>query len=190
MLILASRSPRRQQLLRQFGIRFKIQEADLDETQLDGESAEAMTGRLALSKALCIHESGGGQHWVLGGDTTVAINGFALGKPADRAEAVSMLTQLSGQSHNVISAIALVGPQFSELKLSITEVDFDTLSQQQIAAYCDSGEPFDKAGAYGIQGYAGTFVTRLSGSYSGVVGLPLYETRLLLEQAGLLPGGN
>jgi septum formation protein len=189
MLILASRSPRRQALLSQFAIPFTVQEADLDETPLPDESPAAMTERLALSKADHVFQSSDGQTWVLGGDTTVAVDALALGKPVDRDDAIAMLNRLSARSHQVISAVALVGPGFSEVKVSITEVVFDTLSPAQIATYCDSGEPFDKAGAYGIQGYAGAFVTKLSGSYSGVVGLPLFETRSLLEKAGLLKLG-
>jgi septum formation protein len=189
MLILASRSPRRQELLAQFTIPFTIHEADLDESPLADESAAAMTERLALSKADHVFQLSDGQSWVLGGDTTVAVDGLALGKPASRDDAIAMLNRLSGRSHQVISAVALVGPGYREVAVSTTEVEFDTLSAAQIAAYCDSGEPFDKAGAYGIQGYAGTFVTKLSGSYSGVVGLPLFETKMLLEKAGLLKHG-
>ena len=184
-VILASRSPRRQTLLRLFDLPFDIREADVDETPLDDESAAAMTERLAKLKSETIAAQNPG-FWVLGGDTTVAIGGDILGKPADRAAAIHMLERLSGHSHEVISAVALVGPDFVGSDVSITRVDFMELTPGMIAAYCDTGEPYDKAGGYGIQGPAGTFVREIHGSYSGVVGLPLYETRMLLHRAGLV----
>ena len=184
-LILASRSPRRQELLRLFDLPFDVREADIDETPLADESAAAMTERLAQQKARAI-ATDLPDHWVLGGDTTVAIHGNLLGKPADRAEAIHMLEQLSGNQHDVISAVALVGPDFVGTDISVTRVTFMDLTPGMIAQYCDTGEPYDKAGGYGIQGPAGTFVTEIRGSYSGVVGLPLYETRMLLHRAGLI----
>ncbi len=185
-LILASRSPRRQELLAQFNIPFSVQEADLDESPLERESPKAMTRRLALAKAVHIYEQNPASAWVLGGDTTVALGDVALGKPENREQAVQMLTALSDTTHVVVSAVALVGDGFAECHVSCTDVTFGPLTPDQIDAYCDSGEPFDKAGGYGIQGFAGAYVKELRGSYSGVVGLPLFETRLLLEQAQVL----
>ena len=185
-LILASSSPRRRELLGVFGIEFEIDSADIDESPRTNETPAAMTERLARQKAEHIFSARGQIGWVLGGDTTVAVGDMMLGKPAEHNEAVAMLERLSGREHRVISAVALVGPGFSQGAISVTTVLFDTLSTEQIARYCDSDEPYDKAGGYGIQGLAGTFVRELRGSYSGVVGLPLYETRQLLEQAGLM----
>lgn len=184
-LILASRSPRRQALLRLFDLDFGILDADVDETPLADESAADMTERLATLKARTV-AGARPDCWVLGGDTTVSIDGEILGKPADRAEAIHMLERLSGREHEVITAVALVGPDFVGTDLSVTRVDFMELSPGMIAGYCDTGEPYDKAGGYGIQGAAGTFVRGIRGSYSGVVGLPLYETRMLLHRAGLI----
>jgi septum formation protein len=184
-LVLASESPRRRELLALLDLPFDIRAADADETPLAGESPAAMTERLAVAKAAAVAAQLP-RHWVLGGDTTVSIDDDILGKPADRAEAIHMLERLSGRSHEVISAVALLGPDFHGVDISHTEVDFMDLSPGMIAAYCDTGEPFDKAGGYGIQGQAGTFVKEIRGSYSGVVGLPLYETRMLLHHAGLL----
>lgn len=184
-LILASRSPRRRELLSLFGLPFSVRDADVDESPLKGESPEEMTGRLARLKSESV-ASLAPDSWVLGGDTTVAVDGEALGKPADRTQAVAMLERLSGGRHDVISAVALVGPSFTGVEVSHTQVDFMELTPDMIAAYCDTLEPYDKAGGYGIQGPAGTFVREIHGSYSGVVGLPLYETRMLLHRAGLI----
>ncbi len=185
-LILASQSPRRSELLGLLNIPFRVEVADLDESPVPGESAETMTRRLAVAKAKHIYARGDLANWVLGGDTTVVLKDQILGKPVDRYQAIAMLNHLSGKTHNVITAVALVGKNYFGDEVSITKVRFCDISPRQIEDYCDSGEPFDKAGAYGIQGYAGSFIQDLSGSYSGVVGLPLYQTRLLLEQAGLL----
>ena len=185
VLILASSSPRRRELLGLFDLPFDVHSADVDETPRAGESPGNMTERLACAKASAVAAVWTG-HWVLGGDTTVSLDGRILGKPANRAEAADMLECLSGRSHEVISAVALLGPGFQNAYRSRSIVDFMTLSPAMIESYCDSGEPFDKAGAYGIQGPAGTFVKAIHGSYSGIVGLPLYETRLLLQQAALL----
>ncbi len=189
-LILASRSPRRRELLAQFGLSFKTQEADLDEAPIEGESPETMTERLAVAKALHIYRQNPRQTWVLGGDTTVALGNQVFGKPADAKQATEMLSALSGTTHRVVSAVALIGENFRESCICTTEVTFDKLTSGQIQAYCESKEPFDKAGGYGIQGLAGAYVKQLRGSYSGVVGLPLYETRKLLESANLLQASS
>lgn len=185
-LILASSSPRRKVLLALFGIRFDIIAANIDEVALPGETPEQLTSRLAIEKAQHVHLSSGAGSVVLGGDTTVTIDGGVLGKPTDRSDAVAMLTRLSGTQHTVLSAVALVREQGTQSQLSRTLVRFGTMTPTQIERYCDSGEPYDKAGGYGIQGIAGAFVEEIRGSHSGVVGLPLRETRLLLETAGLL----
>jgi septum formation protein len=184
-LILASRSPRRRELLLLFNIPFAVVTADVDETPLAEEPADAMALRLARAKAEAVYHQKGAGSWVLGGDTVVVLQDQILGKPSHRREAESMLTKLSGRTHRVITALALTGDGFYAEALSQSAVSFCSLSTQQIQNYCAGDEPFDKAGAYGIQGYAGSFIHNLSGSYSGVVGLPLYETRLLLEKAGL-----
>lgn len=185
-LILASQSPRRRELLALLGLPFEVTHADVDETPLPDEAPEDMTRRLALKKALKVFAQHGPEAWVLGGDTTVSIDGEVLGKPDSQEAAMAMLKRLSGSRHSVVSAVALVGDNFCHVEISHTWVTFGEWSTDQMRAYCDSGEPFDKAGGYGIQGYAGAFVRDITGSYSGVVGLPLYETRLLLEKAGLL----
>lgn len=185
-LILASASPRRQALLAQFGLSFEICPADLDEARQAGESATDLVQRLALAKANHVQRQQP-TYWVLGADTIVALDDEVLGKPTDRQDAMSMLKRLSGRRHQVLSAIALVGPaQWRQQALSVSVVEFAALSADWIQRYVDSGEPMDKAGAYAIQGWAATRVVKLEGSYSGVMGLPLYETAQLLEAAGLV----
>lgn len=185
-LILASASPRRQQLLAQFGVPFEVCPADLDEAPQGGELAAALVQRLALAKADHVYRQHP-QQWVLGADTIVVLEDEVLGKPTDRAHAAEMLQRLSGRRHHVLSAMALVGPnQWQAQVLSDSTVEFAVLSETWIQRYVDSGEPMDKAGAYAIQGWAATRVVKLQGSYSGVMGLPLYETAQLLESAGLV----
>ena len=179
-LILASASPRRQQLLSQFDIPFDVVVADIDETPLPDESPDQMTIRLAIGKAQAVSQKMGLGYRVLGGDTTVALRGVIMGKPADKAEAIQMLKQLSGQVHDVHSAVALVGPDGCFSRISTTQVHFHELQDHQIARYCNGDDPYDKAGAYGIQGPAGQFVRRIDGSYSAVIGLPLWKTHQLL----------
>jgi len=187
-IYLASRSPRRQELLGQIGVKFGVMEIDVDESVLEGESPRAYVERLARAKA----EAG----WrrverdklppapVLGADTTVAIDGRILGKPADPREAAEMLASLSGRLHEVLTALALKVGARLESATSVSEVRFKALSKQEIARYVATGEWQDKAGAYGIQGHAARFVADLRGSFSGVVGLPLYETAQILERMG------
>ncbi len=198
-LILASESPRRRRMLARLGVAFRTEAAALDETRLARESPPDMTVRLALLKAQTVFDRLGAAtaapaahpaHLVLAGDTAVAIGDEILGKPADRDHAMAMLRRLSGATHTVFSAVALVAGERRAHRLSVrrahrlsaTEVTFERLDARQIETYCDSEEPFDKAGAYAIQGFAGAFVRRINGSYSGVVGLPLWETRQLLRQ--------
>lgn len=187
-IYLASRSPRRRELLAQIGVKFEVVEADVDESVAKGESPRAYVERLARAKA----EVGWGQvertnrpHApVLGADTTVAVDGRILGKPSDDREAAEMLASLSGRMHEVLTAVALkFGPRM-ESAVSVSDVRFKTLTSDEIARYVATGECEDKAGAYGIQGQAARFVAELRGSFSGVVGLPLYETAQILERIG------
>lgn len=179
-LVLASRSPRRQQLLAALGLKFEVVTADVVEKARKNEEPETMTLRLAESKARQVFDIVGKDHRVIGGDTAVALDGKIMGKPRNREHAIAMLTELSGRTHRVLSAVALVEDSHCRKRLSESRVTFARLSRQQIARYCDTPDPYDKAGAYGIQGEAGKFVTALVGSYSGVVGLPLWHLHQLL----------
>ncbi|MBW0146893.1 Maf family protein [Marinobacter arenosus] len=182
-IILASASPRRSELLQQIGVTFSVQPADVDETPRPGEPPEHYVERLARDKALAVSGSSPGV-LVLGSDTSVVLNGVILGKPANRDEAVETLLTLSGATHQVMTAVALAEDDRCQSRVVITEVTFRSLSRAEIEAYAASGEPMDKAGSYGIQGLGGIFVSKLRGSYSAVVGLPLLETAALLADAG------
>ncbi|MBK5104490.1 MAG: septum formation inhibitor Maf [Burkholderiales bacterium] len=195
-IYLASRSPRRRELLRQIGVAHEVltqrmtseRGIDVDENPLPGEKPRDYVVRVCRDKA----ESG----WmrliqrklplrgVLAADTTVCIGDEILGTPVDAAEAASFLARLSGREHEVLTAVAFKLVERMEVELSVTAVCFRELSSAEINRYVASGEPMDKAGAYGIQGRAGAFVTEICGSYSGVMGLPLYETALLLQRFG------
>jgi len=169
-------------LLWQIGVAHRIAIAGVDETPRAGEAAADCVRRLALAKAKKVWTPG---LPVLGADTAVVLDGELLGKPRDRHGALSMLTRLSGRSHRVLSAVALVDGRGSQLRLSDSEVQFRTLGAAECEHYWDSGEPRDKAGGYAIQGLGAVFVSRLLGSYSGVMGLPLCETAELLDAAGV-----
>jgi septum formation protein len=186
-LVLASASPRRRELLRQVGVVFRVVVSTVDETVRPGESPAAYVLRVAREKAcevLAREESG---LPVLGADTAVVLDEQILGKPADRAEAIGMLRRLSGRTHQVYSAAALVRSGCAALEcLNVTRVTFAELETDWIERYCDSGDPMDKAGAYGVQGGAAEMISRIDGSFSGVMGLPLYETCQLLRQAEVL----
>jgi len=182
VLVLASASPRRRELLWQIGVAHHVAISGVDETLRAGESAVECVERLALSKAKKMWT---GTLPVLGADTAVVLEGELLGKPHDRASALSMLERLSGRSHRVLTAVALVVGDGSEVRLSASEVRFRPLGAAECARYWDSGEPRDKAGAYAIQGLGAVFVSELRGSYSGVMGLPLFETAALLDAAGV-----
>jgi septum formation protein len=185
-LILASSSPRRHTLLDRCGVPFAIVVAAVDESVKPGESASDYVRRLALAKALAVHERHPAS-FVLGADTTVVADDRILGKPEDAGEARAMLRDLSGRQHEVMSAVAMVSPDGRRMeRLSVTEVEFSILPEAWIEAYVTSGDCMDKAGAYGIQNEAGLWIRRLSGSYTGVVGLPLFETTDLLRESGLL----
>jgi septum formation protein len=192
---LASGSPRRRELLQQIGISFRVIAAAVDETALPGEAPMAYVARLALAKADAgwtskINTPDGARiHLatpVLAADTAVVLDGNILGKPADRADGENMLRQLSGRTHEVLTAIALRTADGLLSRVSRSEVTFRHIAAAEARAYWESGEPSDKAGAYAIQGRAAVFIADLRGSYSGVMGLPLFETAELLSQSGLL----
>jgi septum formation protein len=186
-IYLASGSPRRRELLLQIGVSFRVIPADLDETALQAEAAAAYVSRLAEAKALAGWQRSRGleQAPVLAADTAVVLDGKILGKPKDRDDAMRMLRELSGRTHEVLTAVALRTAAGSEVKLSRSCVAFRSIDAAEARDYWDSGEPRDKAGAYAIQGYAAIFIADLKGSYSGVMGLPLFETAQLLETAGV-----
>jgi septum formation protein len=198
MIYLASRSPRRRELLAQIGVRFEPllfregarADADTDEAARPGETPGEYVRRVTRAKAEAAWQRvtmrrGLQRRPVLAADTTVALGEEIFGKPADRAEAERMLQALSGTRHQVLTAVAIQLETRLEMAVSESLVTFAALDAARIAAYAASGEPFDKAGAYGIQGRAGAFVSRLEGSYTGVMGMPLYETAALLRLFGV-----
>lgn len=182
-IVLASASPRRAELLTQIGLSFRACPADIDETPEAGEAPAHYVERLARAKALAILVSEP-DATVIGSDTSVVLAGRILGKPAGPDEARDMLQRLSGNTHQVMTAVAVASADACESRVSMTEVRFRRLSDAEIEAYVATGEPMDKAGGYGIQGRGGIFVEQLRGSYSAVVGLPLQETAELLDGAG------
>jgi septum formation protein len=184
-LYLASRSPRRIQFLQQLGLRFEILPGDLAEQPQPGQSPADYALAMALAKARAAALHAPAPLPVLGADTDVAIDGEILGKPRHRDDALRMLDRLSGRTHEVCSAVAVAVAGRIETALTVTRVSFGVISASAASAYWDSGEPADKAGAYAIQGYAARWVRSIEGSYSGVVGLPLYETCELLERSGV-----
>jgi septum formation protein len=196
-IYLASRSPRRRELLKQIGITFEmlimrtypIVRADVDETPHPGEMPADYVTRMAMNKAktgwVRAMERRLPRLPVLGADTAVAIDGEIVGKPSNAEDAANMLRKLSGREHEVFSAVAVALNEHVETKLSRSRVRFSELNDSLIQDYVDSGEPMDKAGAYGVQGKAAAFIAEINGSYSGIMGLPLYETAQLLKQAGL-----
>jgi septum formation protein len=187
-LLLASASPRRAELLRGMGVAFEVRNADVDESARPGENPVAYASRLALSKALAGYKINPGpvDTPALGADTIVTIDGELLGKPADEAMAVAMWQKLSGRVHDVVTAVALVDAGRQQVTPVTTRVWFMSMSAADMQAYWRSGEPRDKAGAYGIQGLGGAFVGRIEGSYSAVMGLPVHETWQLLRSFGVL----
>lgn len=187
-LVLASQSPRRRELLDQIGVSHRVVTVEVDESPLPGEVPAVHVERLARAKAMAGVAAAGADP-VLGADTVVVLDDDVLGKPTDREDALAMLARLSGRRHEVLTAVVLAtSADRVSCRLSVSHVTFRTLGSEEIVAYWASGEPADKAGAYAIQGRAGLFVTRLEGSYSGVMGLPLFETGELLHAAGLAPG--
>jgi septum formation protein len=184
LLCLASESPRRRELLRQIGVPHLTAVPDIDETVLAGEAAPDYAVRIACTKARVIADRGG-ELPVLAADTIVVLDGRICGKPVSAQQGMDMLGQLSGRSHAVLTAVALAHGGRVAHRLSVSEVRFRTLTPAECRAYWDSGEPRDKAGGYAIQGRAAVFIEHLSGSYSGVMGLPLFETGQLLDAAGV-----
>ena len=189
-LILASQSPRRQDLLAQLGYQFSVQASDIDETVKINETAYDYVLRLAKQKAAHIFtllpKAEQAHSCVLGSDTSVVLNGEILGKPVDEDDCINTLSLLSNNQHQVLTAIALVSESGVQGQVISTDVFFKALTTAEIQSYWLTGEPQDKAGSYGIQGIAGQFVKTIQGSYSAVVGLPLYETAELLANAGFV----
>ncbi|MEA3180248.1 MAG: nucleoside triphosphate pyrophosphatase [Gammaproteobacteria bacterium] len=184
VLCLASASPRRRELLSQIGVSHIVAGAEIDESVLPGETPRAYVIRLARAKALAIQRAGQ-QLPVLAADTTVVVDGKIFGKPRDRAQGVYMLGELAGRAHEVLTAVALANSHGVSERLSSSTVRFRQISPEECVAYWETGEPRDKAGGYAIQGLGAVFVESLSGSYSGVMGLPLFETGELLQAAGI-----
>jgi septum formation protein len=186
-VFLASASPRRRELLQQIGVPFRLLGTQIDETPLSGEAPLAYVTRLAETKALAgwQHSRDPADAPVLAADTAVVLDGEILGKPRSRSEAEQMLLRLSGRTHEVLTAVAVrfVGGQ--QAKVSRSSVTFRKVEAAEASLYWHTGEPRDKAGAYAIQGYAAIFIEDLRGSYSGVMGLPLFETSQLLRSAGV-----
>jgi septum formation protein len=186
-LILGSASPRRAQLLSQLGVEFVVRASEIAESILPGEDSEAYARRMACEKGMAVGRRHSGD-WILSADTVVVIDEQILGKPGDAAEARRMLGELSGRQHRVVTAVALLEPGariFEQLAV-VSRVDFRRLQVAEIEAYIESGEPFDKAGAYGIQGAAGSFVSRVEGSYDNVIGLPTEAVEPMLRRAGIM----
>lgn len=187
-IYLASASPRRQELLTQIGVRFELLQVTVPEIPAAGEMPQDFVKRVALEKARAGKQllSTNDDHPVLGADTAVVVENKILGKPTDKTEALDMLTSLSGRTHRVLSAVAIVANR-EMVQVNINRVTFRSLTIKEMEAYWQSGECHDKAGAYAIQGRAAMFIQNLQGSYSGVMGLPLYETADLLQQFGINP---
>jgi septum formation protein len=197
MLVLASASPRRSELLTQAGYRFRVHPAHISEDPLPGEDPIAYVTRLAREKAEAVfrelttggesqelRRDGESQVAVLGADTTVTLDSMILGKPADAADATRMLRLLSGRTHRVVTGVAVVTAESVEVAAEVTAVRFLTLSEAEIADYVAGGEPMDKAGAYAIQGRAARWIPRIEGCYFNVVGLPLALVSAMLETCG------
>ena len=186
LIYLASRSPRRHELLEQIGLPHRLLDVAVDETPRGGETPEDYVVRLALEKARAGYAavSPGLALSVLAADTAVVLDDKILGKPLERDAALAMLAGLSDRTHRVCTGVALAG-RAVEFRLSVSDVTFRRISAAEAEAYWASGEPLDKAGGYGIQGLGAVFVKHLRGSYSGVMGLPLYETAELLQAAGI-----
>ena len=187
-IYLASKSPRRQQLLKQIGVEFEIIDVDIDE-QWDGiENVRHYVERLALEKAQAgkIKLNSDKNIAVLGADTAVVLDDQILGKAQSNDDARRMLKSLSERMHHVYSAVTLITDKEEKTKTSISRVSFRPLTDRDIENYCNTGEPIGKAGAYAVQGRAAAFIERLEGSYSGLMGLPLYETTELLKSAGII----
>jgi septum formation protein len=185
-IVLASASPRRRELLQQIGVAFRVAVADIVEQPLQEELPGDFVLRMAREKALVVMRREAGHLPVLGADTAVVLEDRILGKPASRNEAAEMLKSLSGNTHEVFSAVAVAVSESEVFEaLNISRVTFSELEPEWIQSYIESGDPMDKAGAYGVQGKAGEKISRIEGSFYGVMGLPLYETAQLLKRAGV-----
>ncbi|MGR9072189.1 MAG: Maf family protein [Gammaproteobacteria bacterium] len=184
-IVLASASPRRRELLDQIGVTYRVSPVSLDETPLPAEAPEAYVVRVASEKSDLAWDQSDKRIPVLSADTAVVLDGIIMGKPANEADAEGMLKRLSGTTHQVYSAVSLRTPECSWQALNVTDVTFRDLTLSEIRSYWRTGEPCDKAGAYAIQGIGGLFVRKISGSFSGVMGLPLFETAQLLSKAGI-----
>ena len=196
IIYLASKSPRRRELLKQIGVHYELlmtrdhaPRIDVDESPLDNETAHVYVQRVvkleAESARRVMRQRRLTPRPILTADTTVALDGQILGKPVDKADARRMLARLSGQSHQVLTAVAVVANDDIRQVLTTSFVTFASLDEDEIKQYVETGEPMDKAGAYAVQGLAAKYISKLSGSYSGVMGLPLYETATLLRQCGV-----
>ncbi|PKM38244.1 MAG: septum formation protein Maf [Gammaproteobacteria bacterium HGW-Gammaproteobacteria-10] len=183
-ILLASASPRRQELLTQIGVTFKVFPVDIDETPYLGEMPLSYVRRIAAEKSAVALELSGARLPILAADTAVILDGRIMGKPKDKADCLAMLSFLSGRTHQVFSAVSLRGFEHWQA-VNVTEVSFRDIGEDEIIRYWNSGEPADKAGAYAIQGLGGVFVKSITGSFSGVVGLPLFETAELLAKQGI-----
>ena len=185
-IYLASLSPRRRELLDQVGVTHEVVKVAVDEERLPGEAAEDYVLRLALAKARAGQEllPAGDPHRVLAADTAVVLDGLIMGKPCNRTDALRMMALLSDRSHRVCTGVALLD-NTERSRLSVSEVRFRPILPAEARAYWDSGEPADKAGGYAIQGLGAVFVAELKGSFSGVMGLPLFETAALLKESGI-----
>ena len=189
-IYLASSSPRRQEILQQMGVSFELVPQFVEEDVLAGESAEQFVSRLAMEKAQAgMLQRKNQQIPVLGSDTIVVLNDKILGKPKNKQQSIEMLLSLSGKTHQVMTAIALINEARQDVKkqlsLCVSEVTFTHLSQELCESYWHTNEPIDKAGSYAIQGRAALFIKNINGSYSGVMGLPIYETSVLLHGFGI-----
>jgi septum formation protein len=188
MIYLASRSPRRAELLHQIGVEFLVHDIDIDESRSPAESVAEYVCRMATSKARIAAEQIAGRQEsgvILAADTIIALDDDIIGKPADRDQCRCILGQLSARQHLVLTAVALAAQGDIAMRLTRNQVSFRSLSTQEIESYCATAEPMDKAGAYAIQGKAAVFIDHLEGSYSAVMGLPLFETAELLRNADI-----
>ncbi len=188
-LLLASASPRRRELLRQIGVEAQVVPADIDESRLAGEAPADYVCRLARLKAETVWNAlpEARRQTVLAADTAVVLGSEILGKPLDRDQGLEMLARLSDRTHEVVTGVAVKTARALELRVNVSRVTFRALQRAECEAYWDTGEPRDKAGGYAVQGRAALFIRKLSGSFSGVMGLPLYETAELLRTAGIDP---
>ncbi len=181
-IALASRSPRRRELLQQIGVEFDIIDIEIDESWDGNEIPKDYVCRIATEKARAGKKFVDNSSPILAADTAVVLDGYILGKAENKDDAITMLKKLSGNTHEVLSAVCVISTK-EQTKINISKVTFKTLSSKDIDDYCNSDEPIGKAGGYAIQGIAAIFIERLQGSYSGVMGLPLFETQQLLDSA-------